>query len=67
MWSTLTVFDNLDFRKFAQTIPKKFGIRYDPYTQTISIIDSKQQVEDLINNVNQEVQILMDALKKLQH
>jgi len=63
----LYIFDNLDFRKFAQTIPRKFSVRYDPYTQTISIIDSKQQVEDLINNVNQEVQILMDALKKLQH
>lgn len=51
--------------KFAQTIPKKFGVRYDPYTQSISIIDSKHQVEDLVQNVNQEVQILMDALRKL--
>jgi len=42
-------------------------VRYDPYTQSISIIDSKQQVETLVNNVNQEVQILMDALRKLQH
>lgn len=53
------------FRKFAQTIPKKFGVRYDAYTQSINIIDSKQQVEDLVNNVNQEIQILMDALRKL--
>jgi len=56
-----------NFRKFAQSIPRKFGVRYDPYTQSISIIDSKQQVEALVNNVNQEVQILMDALRKLQH
>lgn len=58
-------FSNL--RKFAQTIPRKFGVRYDAYTQTISIIDSKQQVETLANNLSQEVQILVDALKKLQH
>lgn len=56
-----------NFRKFAQSIPRKFGVRYDAYTQTISIIDSKQQVETLVNNVSQEVQILTDALKKLQH
>ncbi|KAG5322487.1 PH4H protein, partial [Pseudoatta argentina] len=51
--------------KFAQNIPRKFGVRYDAYTQSISIIDSKQQVEALVNNVNQEVQVLTDALKKL--
>ncbi|XP_046734867.1 protein henna isoform X1 [Diprion similis] len=51
--------------KFAQTIPRKFGVRYDPYTQSVSIIDSKHQIEDLVMNVNQEVQLLMDALKKL--
>ncbi|XP_018370898.1 PREDICTED: protein henna isoform X1 [Trachymyrmex cornetzi] len=53
--------------KFAQNIPRKFGVRYDAYTQSISIIDSKQQVEALVNNVNQEVQILTDALRKLHH
>lgn len=53
------------FSKFAESIPRKFGVRYDPYTQSINIIDSKHQVEDLVYNVNQEVQILMDALRKL--
>ncbi|XP_023247915.1 protein henna isoform X2 [Copidosoma floridanum] len=51
--------------KFAETIPRSFGVRYDPYTQMISIIDSKYQVEELVNNVNIEMQILMDALRKL--
>ncbi|XP_043467955.1 protein henna isoform X1 [Leptopilina heterotoma] len=53
--------------KFSQTIPRKFGVRYDPYTQSISIIDSKHQVEDLVHNVDQEVQILLDALRKLKN
>lgn len=55
------------FRKYAQTIPKKFGVRYDPYTQSINVIDSKLQIEDLVTNVNQEMEILMDALKKLKN
>ncbi|KAK0181749.1 hypothetical protein PV327_004005 [Microctonus hyperodae] len=53
--------------KYAQTIPKKFGVRYDPYTQSINVIDSKLQIEDLVTNVNQEMEILMDALKKLKN
>lgn len=51
--------------KFASSIPRKFATRYDPYTGTINIIDSKHQIEDLIYNVHHEVQFLMDALKKL--
>ncbi|XP_001600555.1 protein henna isoform X1 [Nasonia vitripennis] len=53
--------------KFAELIPRNFGVRYDPYTQTISIIDSKYQVEELVHNVNQEMQTLMNALKKLKN
>lgn len=53
--------------KFTQTIPRNFGVRYDSYTQSISIIDRKHQVEKLVNNVNHELQILMDALKKLKN
>lgn len=53
--------------KFAESIPRKFGVRYDAYTQSINIIDSKHQIEDLVYNVNQEVQILMDALRKLKN
>lgn len=53
--------------KFSQTIPRKFGVRYDPYTQSVSIIDSKYQIEELAMNVNQEMETLMDALRKLKN
>lgn len=51
--------------KYASTIPRGFGVRYSAYTQSIDVLDSKPQIEGLITNINQEMQILMDALKKL--
>lgn len=51
--------------KYAHTIPRAFGVRYNAYTQSIDILDSKVQIEDLVRNVNGEVQILLDALTKL--
>lgn len=53
------------FRKYAATIPRGFGVRYNAYTQSIEVLDSKPQIEGLVQNIHQEIQILSDALKKL--
>jgi phenylalanine-4-hydroxylase len=53
------------FRKYAHTIPRHFGVRYNPYTQSVELLDSKPQIEGLVDNINQEMQILLDALRKL--
>jgi len=49
---------------FAATIPRPFGVRYDPYTQTIQLLDSKRQIQKLIANINSEIRTLVDAFNK---
>ncbi|KAK7792826.1 hypothetical protein R5R35_006003 [Gryllus longicercus] len=51
--------------KYAQTIPRPFGVRYNAYTQSIEILDSKPQIENLVDGIHHEMQILLNALKKL--
>lgn len=51
--------------KYAQTIPRPFGVRYNPYTQSVDILDSKPQIQELLHNISLEMQILMDAFRKL--
>ncbi|KAJ8943586.1 hypothetical protein NQ318_006588 [Aromia moschata] len=51
--------------KFASTIPRSFGVRYNPYTQSIEVLDSKPQIQRLVNNINLEISILIDSLKKI--
>jgi len=49
---------------FAATIPRPFGVRYDAYTQTIQLLDSKRQIQMLIQNINSEIRTLCDAFNK---
>ncbi|KAE8751843.1 hypothetical protein FOCC_FOCC001320 [Frankliniella occidentalis] len=51
--------------KYAQTIPRQFTVRYNPYTQSIEMLDSKPHVLQLVHGIGREIQILGDALKKL--
>jgi len=49
---------------FAATIPRPFGVRYDPYTQSIQLLDSKRQIQKLIENINTEIRTLIDGFNK---
>ncbi|XP_076015840.1 phenylalanine-4-hydroxylase isoform X2 [Genypterus blacodes] len=53
-------------RKFAATIPRPFTVRYNAYTQSIEVLDTTQQVRNLADNINSEMGILCDALRKLE-
>ena len=48
-------FSFLSRRKYADTIPRPFGVRYNAYTQSIEVLDSKPQIDNLCNNINLEV------------
>lgn len=52
-------------RKFARTIPRDFGVRYNPYTQSIDILDSAKQIKNLMHEVQQEMDLLLGAMDKL--
>ena len=50
------------FREFASTIPKPFKARYDAYTQTIEILDSKSQIMKNMRSINREIRSLTEAM-----
>ncbi|CAG2169725.1 unnamed protein product, partial [Oppiella nova] len=52
-------------REFALTIPRPFTVRYNPYTQSLEILDSKVQLESVARSIQGEVQLLMDAMTKM--
>ncbi|ROT73518.1 putative tyrosine/tryptophan monooxygenase, partial [Penaeus vannamei] len=51
--------------QFAATIPRPFSVRYNPYTQSVEILDSKPQIQSLVREMSCNMQILMDSLIKL--
>nr|XP_030119045.1 phenylalanine-4-hydroxylase [Taeniopygia guttata] len=52
-------------RKFAQTIPRPFSVRYNPYTQRIEVLDNAKQLKNLADTINSEIGILCNALQKI--
>ncbi|XP_066561585.1 phenylalanine-4-hydroxylase isoform X2 [Amia ocellicauda] len=39
-------------RKFAAIIPRPFSVRYNPYTQSIEVLDNLQQLQNLADSIN---------------
>jgi len=52
-------------REFALSIPRPFTVQYNAYTQSVEILDSKVQLESVARNIQCEVQLLMDTMKKI--
>lgn len=52
-------------REFALSIPRPFTVHYNPYTQSVEILDAKPQMEELARDIMYEMELLMDSLKKI--
>ncbi|TGZ71269.1 hypothetical protein CRM22_002743 [Opisthorchis felineus] len=52
-------------RKFAKTIRRPFDVIYDPYTESIRIIDSLDKVGSILLDVTTQLTSLTHTLKKL--
>ncbi|XP_048578744.1 phenylalanine-4-hydroxylase isoform X2 [Nematostella vectensis] len=53
-------------REFATQIPRPFNVRYNPYTQTVEVLDSKERLIKLVNDIKSDVTTLQDALNKIE-
>lgn len=52
-------------REYASTITKNFTARYDPYTESIEILDTKREILKNLRGVSREIRTLSDALDRL--
>ena len=53
------------YRSYAATIPRSFTTHYNPYTQCIEILNTKEQILKLSHDIRQDMFTLTDALQKL--
>lgn len=52
-------------RAYATMIPRPFTVRYNPYTQSVEVIENKQQIINLTKAIKGDMTLLEDALKKV--
>ncbi|XP_076444610.1 protein henna-like isoform X2 [Babylonia areolata] len=53
-------------RAFADTIPRPFSVRYNAYTQSVEVLNSKAQVITLAKSIRGDLTLLEDVLKKIE-
>ncbi|CAF3374473.1 unnamed protein product [Rotaria sp. Silwood1] len=51
-------------RQYALTIPRPFSVHYNPYTQTIEVINGKVQIENMVRTLRNDMDVVLDALRK---
>ena len=53
-------------RDYAATLKRPFTASYNPYTQRIEVLDTKEKILRYAANVGNDVQVLVAALGQLQ-
>jgi len=53
------------FLKFAETIARPFSVWYNPYCQTIEIIDSLEKIMKIAGHTKQSCSLVTEALRRL--
>ncbi|KAK0181410.1 hypothetical protein PV327_003699 [Microctonus hyperodae] len=52
-------------REFANQIQRPFGVRYNPYTQSVDILTDAQKITALVSELRGDLCIVSNALKKI--
>lgn len=52
-------------RHYAMTMPRPCNVRYDPYTQTVQVLDKVETVRDVVRDLKGQVDVLTSALEKI--
>lgn len=52
-------------REFAATIKRPFGVRYNPYTQSVEILSNTKKIMDLVSELKGDLCIVTSALRKI--
>ncbi|OQR69028.1 tryptophan 5-hydroxylase 1-like [Tropilaelaps mercedesae] len=52
-------------REFAKTIKRPFGLRYNPYTQSVEVLSNTQRIAGLVSELKGDLCIVTNALSRL--
>ncbi|KAJ2784076.1 hypothetical protein GGI15_002367 [Coemansia interrupta] len=52
-------------REFNSTMRRPFQVRYNPYTQSVEVLDTKDKVQHFARSIRNEMQLLASALEQI--
>lgn len=51
--------------QLAGTINRSFGLRYNPYTQSVEVLSTPEKIASLVSELRGDLCIVSDALKRI--
>lgn len=54
-----------NFRIFAESIHRPFGVRYNPYTQSVEVLSSAKRITAAVSELRGDLSIVSSALRKI--
>lgn len=55
-----------DCRRFVSQVQRPFGVRYNPYTQSVELLTNTDKVAALVSELRGDLCIVRNALDKIQ-
>ncbi|XP_068162914.1 tyrosine hydroxylase 2 [Antennarius striatus] len=55
----------LKLRRYSATIKRPFSVRYDPFTNSIEVLDQPSKLQNVLSQMREDLKILHIALEKL--
>src|SRR6185369_9129432 len=52
-------------REFAKTLNRPFSVKYNPYTESIEVLDNKEKIVRYVQNIKSDLANFVDAFEKL--
>lgn len=52
-------------RGFAENIQRPFGVKYNPYTQTVDVLSSAKRITAAVSELRGDLSIVSSALRKV--
>jgi phenylalanine-4-hydroxylase len=52
-------------REFAKTLNRRFSVRYNPYTESIEVLDNKEKILRYAQNIKNNFVTLVDSLERI--
>ena len=53
------------FREYAENIQRPFGVRYNPYTQTVEVLSNAKRITAVVSELRGDLSLVSAALKKV--
>jgi len=52
-------------REFAKTVKRPFGVKYNPYTQSIQVLRDSKSITSAMNELRHDLDVVNDALARV--